>query len=140
MINNVTLLGRITHDLELKNTPNGVAVLAFTMAVDRGYTKQGEERQADFIRCVAWKQRAVFIEKHFKKGSMIAIEGRLQTRTYDDLNNVKHFVTEVIVSNISFTGERNNDNIKSSESKDIQEDIGDIDDFEVVISDEGTPF
>ena len=140
MINNVTLLGRITHDLEVKNTPSGVAVLAFTVAVDRGYTKQGEERQADFIRCVAWKQRAVFIEKYFKKGSMIAIEGKLQTRTYDDKNNVKHFITEVIVSNISFTGERNNDDAKSNDSKDYREEIGDIDDFEVVITDEGTPF
>ena len=140
MINNVTLLGRITHDLELKNTKKGVAVLSFTMAVDRGYTKQGEERQADFIRCVAWKQRAVFIEKYFKKGSMIAIEGRLQTSTYDDENNVKHFITEVIVRNISFTGERNNDNVQSTDSNNYQDEIGDIDDFEVVITDEGTPF
>lgn len=149
MINNVTLLGRITHDLEVKNTQSGVCVLTFTVAVDRNYTKQNEEKQVDFIRCVAWKQRATFINQYFKKGNMIAIEGRLQTRTYDDKNGVKHYITEVIVTNVSFTGERQHDVVKDSALNDEKLNcgeptndniIGSIDDYEVVISDEGVPF
>ena len=104
MLNKVIILGRLTQDPELRSTPSGTSVLQFTVAVDRNY-KQGEEKQADFINCVAWKQTAEFISKHFGKGRMIAIEGRLQSRTYDDKNGVKHFVTEVIVDKASFTGE-----------------------------------
>ena len=79
-LNKTIILGRITQDLELKQTPNGVSVLSFTVAVDRSYTK-GEEKQSDFISCVAWKERAEFISKYFGKGRMIALEGQLRTRT-----------------------------------------------------------
>lgn len=106
MINTAILMGRLTATPELKTTPSGTSVLAFTLAVDRSYVKQGEERQADFISCVAFKQTAEFIAKYFGKGAMIAVEGRLQSRTYDDKNGVKHYVTEVIVDNASFTGEK----------------------------------
>ena len=105
MLNKVILMGRITRDLELKQTPGGVSVLAFNIAVERGYAKQGEEREADFITCVAWRQQAEFISKYFSKGRMIAIEGNLRTRTYDDKNGSKHYVTEVYVDSVSFTGE-----------------------------------
>ena len=105
MLNRVILMGRITQDLEIRQTQGGVAVLSFTVAVDRGYVKQGEERQTDFINCVAWRQQAEFISRYFAKGRMIAIEGNLRTRTYDDKNGVKHYVTEVFVDNVSFTGE-----------------------------------
>lgn len=105
MLNRVILMGRLTHDLELKQTQSGAVVLAFTIAVDRGYTKLGEERQTDFINCVAWNQRAEFIGKYFAKGRMIAVEGQLRTRTYDDKNGTRHYVTEVFVDNTSFTGE-----------------------------------
>ena len=105
-LNYVALLGRITKDLELKSTQNGTSVLQFTVAVDRDFVKQGEERQADFINCVAFKQTAEFISKFFSKGRMIAVEGRLQTRSYDDKNGTKHNVTEVIVNKASFTGEK----------------------------------
>lgn len=153
MLNRVILMGRITQDLELKQTQSGISVLSFTVAVDRNYARQGEDRQTDFINCVAWRQRAEFINNYFAKGRMIAIEGNLQTRTYDDKNGVKHYVTEVIVDNASFTGEpkqqggstsstfstptqNNYNNTPSNESIAI----GDIDDFEVVISDDGVPF
>ncbi|MBQ1535084.1 MAG: single-stranded DNA-binding protein [Ruminococcus sp.] len=105
-LNYVALLGRITKDLELKSTQSGTSVLQFTVAVDRDFVKQGEERQADFINCVAFKQTAEFISKFFSKGRMIAVEGRLQTRSYDDKNGTKHNVTEVIINKASFTGEK----------------------------------
>ena len=109
MINNVTLMGRITAPLELKITSSGTSVLQFTVAVDRDYTDQNGERQADFISCVAWRQAAEFIFKYFGKGRMIALTGRLQSRTYDDKNGAKHYVTELIVNTASFTGEPKQD-------------------------------
>lgn len=105
MLNSVILLGRLTADPELRSTQNGTSVTQFTLAVDRDFVKQGEERQTDFISCVAWKQTAEFISKHFGKGNMLAVTGRLQSRTFDDKNGVKHYVTEVIVDKASFTGE-----------------------------------
>ena len=98
-------MGRITRDLELKTTPSGVSVLTFSIAVDRSFVRQGEERQADFITCVAWRQQAEFINRYFGKGRMIAVVGNLRTRTYDDKNGTKHYVTEVYVDEASFTGE-----------------------------------
>ena len=130
-LNFVALLGRITKDLELKSTQNGTSVLQFTVAVDRDYVRQGEERQADFISCVAFKQTAEFISKFFGKGRMIAVEGRLQTRSYDDKNGTKHNVTEVIVNKASFTGE------KVEQRQDAPE-LGEYDDG--VLSDEPVPF
>jgi single-strand DNA-binding protein len=131
-LNKTILLGRITQDLELKQTPNGVSVLSFTVAVDRNFTKQGEEKQSDFISCVAWKERAEFISRYFGKGRMIAVEGQLRTRTYEDKNGSKHYVTEVYVDNASFTGEKKTEN---------QPMIGNPDDYEDVLSDDGTvPF
>lgn len=106
MLNSVCLMGRLTADPELKATPSGVSVLQFTVAVDRSYVKQGEERQADFISCVAWRQTAEHIKRYFSKGSMIAVEGHLQTRTFEDKNGAKHYVTEVIVDGAHFTGEK----------------------------------
>lgn len=105
MLNSVILMGRLTADPELRSTQNGTSVSQFSLAVDRDFVKQGEERQTDFISCVAWKQTAEFISKHFGKGSMLAVTGRLQSRTFDDKNGVKHYVTEVIVDKASFTGE-----------------------------------
>lgn len=106
MLNRVILMGRITQDLELKSTASGVAVLTFTIAIDRSFVKQGEERQTDFITCVAWRNQAEFISRYFSKGRMIAIEGNLRSRTYDDKNGTKHYVTEVYVDSVSFTGEK----------------------------------
>lgn len=105
MLNRVILMGRITQDLEVKQTTSGVSVVTFNVAVDRSFVKQGEERQADFITCVAWRQQADFIGRYFGKGRMIALEGNLRTRTYDDKNGTKHYVTEVYVDSVSFTGE-----------------------------------
>lgn len=106
MLNRVILMGRITQDLELKTTQSGIAVLTFNLAVERNFVKQGEERQSDFITCVAWRQQAEFISRYFSKGRMIAIEGNLRSRTYEDKNGTKHYVTEVYVDSVSFTGEK----------------------------------
>ena len=106
MLNRVVLMGRITQDLELKTLSSGVATLSFTVAVERSYTPKGAERQTDFINCVAWRQNAEFISKYFGKGAMIAIEGSIQTRKYQDKTGANRTVTEVVVDNASFTGER----------------------------------
>lgn len=102
-LNKVIIMGRITHDLEMKQTQSGTAVLSFSVAVDR-YSKD-EEKAADFISCVAWNKIAEFIAKYFGKGRMIAITGTLHSRTYDDKNGTKHYVTEVYVDSADFTGE-----------------------------------
>lgn len=99
------IMGRITHDLEIRQTPSGVSVLQFTVAVDRNYSKGGE-KQTDFLNCVAWRNTAEHIGKWFSKGRMIAIDGHLQTRTYEDKNGTKHYITEIMVDSVYFTGEK----------------------------------
>ena len=137
-LNYCVLLGRLTSDPEVKSTQNGKTVATFTVAVDRGYVKQGEERQSDFIKCVAWEKVGQFVSSYFSKGRMIAIEGRLQTRTYDDNNGVKHYVTEVIVNQASFTGEKKSDNTNSVPSG--QPPIADVPAEFDSVSDAGVPF
>lgn len=103
MINNVTLMGRLTADPELRTTTGGNSVTSFTVAVDRNY-KNGDERQADFINCVAWRGTADFVSTYFKKGQMIALQGRIETRNYEDKNGNKRTAVEVIADNVSFCG------------------------------------
>ncbi len=104
MLNIVALMGRLVYDPELKTTQNGTNVCSFRVAVDRSFTRQGEQRQADFIDIVAWRQTAEFVSKYFQKGSMIAIEGSLQTRQYQDKNGNNRTATEVLASQVSFCG------------------------------------
>lgn len=106
MLNSVTLMGRLVADPELKTTQNGTSVASFRLAVERNYAPQGQERQADFIPCVAWRQTAEFIGKYFTKGRMIAVEGSLQSRNYEDKQGQKRTAIEVIVERVHFTGER----------------------------------
>ena len=142
MLNRVILMGRITQELDLKQTPSSVSVLTFNIAVERNFTKQGEEKQADFITCVAWRQQAEFINKYFGKGRMIAIEGNLRTRNYEDKNGTKHYVTEVYVDSVSFTGEakQGGNTQQSQPAQQNQAVIGDISDFEEILTDDGCPF
>ena len=107
MFNLVVLTGRLTADPELKTTTNGVSVSSFRIAVDRAYQKQGEERQADFIDIVAWRQTADFVCRYFKKGSMIAVQGSIQTRNYEDKQGNKRTAVEVVADNVSFCGSKN---------------------------------
>lgn len=100
-INCAILIGRMTADPELKQTPSGVSVTSFSIAVNRRYTK-GEEQQADFINIVAWRNTAEFITKYFKKGNAIFIKGSIQTRSWTDQNGNKHYTTEVIADEAQF--------------------------------------
>ncbi len=112
MLNRVVIMGRLTADPELRQTANGIATCSFTVACERSFAPKGQERQSDFISVVAWRQTAEFVSRYFSKGRMIAIEGALQTRTYDDKRHpeVRHYVTEVVADQVHFTGERANDN------------------------------
>ena len=106
MINMVALMGRLTYEPELRKTPSDVSVLRFQVACDRSYQRAGAERQADFIDCVAWKQTAEFISRYFHKGSMIAVEGTIQTSNYTDKNGNNRKQTEVLANNVSFCGSK----------------------------------
>lgn len=106
MYNNVTMMGRIVNDLELKVTPNGTSVCQFRIAVDRRYQTKGEERKTDFFNVVAWRKSAEFVTKWFAKGRMILVQGELQTRLYTDKNGNTATWYEIIADRISFTGEK----------------------------------
>lgn len=106
MLNKVVLIGRMTKDTEIRHTGSGKAVGSFTLAVDNGY---GENKTTDFINCVAWEKKAEFIEKYFGKGRMIVLVGRISTRTWEGEDGRKNYVTEVIVNEVSFAGEKKED-------------------------------
>ncbi len=106
MVNCAVIMGRLVADPELRTTSNGISVTSFAVAVDRGFVRQGEERQADFIDIIAWRQQAEFICKYFRKGSMIAIQGKIQTRTYEDRNGNKRKAVEIVADNVSFCGSK----------------------------------
>lgn len=112
MLNNAVIMGRICNDLDVRKTPSGVSVCRFAVAVDRSY-KQGEERQTDFIDVLAWRGTADFVGKYFSKGQMIAVQGSIQTGTYEK-DGVKRKTFEVVAENISFCGDK-------GESKPAQE-------------------
>lgn len=106
MINSVVLMGRLTYEPELKTTTSGLSVIRFQMAVDRNYQSQGQERQADFIDVVAWRQTAEFISRYFHKGSMIAVEGSIQTNNFTDRDGNKRKSVEVVANQVSFCGSK----------------------------------
>lgn len=146
-------MGRLTSDPELRQTPNGVSTCQFTVAVTRGYTSQNGERQSDFINVVAWRQTAEFVCRYFNKGRLILVEGELRTRTYDDKRypDVRHYVTEVFADNVSF-GETKGSAGGGYQQQTPQQpayqqsapapavSVGDLSDFEEVISDSDLPF
>lgn len=105
-LNKVILCGRLTSDTELKQTPNGVSVCQFSLAVNRKRIKDNPQ-QTDFINCVAWRQTAEFISKYFGKGSSLCVVGQIQTRSWTDQNNQKRYATEVVVDEASFVDSKN---------------------------------
>ncbi len=107
-MNKAILVGRLTADPELKATSNGVEVCSFSVAVDRRFAKEGEERKADFINCVAWRQTAQFISRFFSKGRMIGLVGSIQTRSWDDNKGNRRYATEVVVDEAYFTESKGN--------------------------------
>ena len=106
MLNVVAIMGRLVADPELRTTQSGTAVCSFRIACDRNFARQGEQRQADFIDIVAWRQQAEFVSKYFQKGSLIAIEGSLQTRQYQDKNGNNRTAVEVVANNVNFAGSK----------------------------------
>ena len=106
MLNRAILMGRLVADPELRQTPNGVSVCSFRIAVDRNYSRD-RERQTDFIDIVAWRQTAEFVSRYFTKGKMIIIEGSIQTRNYEDKNGNKRTAVEVVADNVQFGESKN---------------------------------
>lgn len=109
MINNVTLMGRLVAEPELRTTNSGKTVANFRIAVDRSYSKNGN-KEADFITIVCWEGTADFVSKYFSKGSMIALQGSIQTRNYEDNNGNKRTAFEVVAKEVSFCGGKNETN------------------------------
>ena len=107
MMNRVILVGRLTKDPELRYTPNGVAVASFTLAVNRAFTNQQGEREADFINCVVWRRPAENVANFLKKGSLAGVDGRIQTRSYDGQDGKRVYVTEVLAESVQFLEPRN---------------------------------
>ena len=149
-MNKVILIGRLSQDPEMRTTPNGVATTTFSVAVSRNFTNQNGERETDFFRCVAWRKQAENIAKYTQKGSQVAVEGRLQNRSYDAQDGTKRYVTEVIADNVSFLGSRGDGaNSSSSAPQNMENDVevneasnNPFEDFgeEVTLSDDDLPF
>ena len=113
MLNNCTIMGRLTRDVELRRTGSGVAVASFTLAVDRDFPdKQSGERETDFIDCVAWRSTAEFVQKYFSKGRMAVVSGRLQIRGWTDKDGHKRRTAEIVADNVYF-GDSKRDNESS---------------------------
>lgn len=112
-LNHITIMGRLTKDVELRRTGSGTAVASFTLAVDRDYAKDGDETKTDFIDCVAWKNTAEFVSKYFSKGRMAVVSGRLQIRSWTDKDGNKRRTAEVVADNVYF-----GDSKKDSDNKD----------------------
>lgn len=104
MLNVVAIMGRLVADPELKITPAGISVCTFRIACDRNFVQQGQQRQADFIDVVAWRHNADFLCKYFAKGSMVAVQGRLQTWQYQDRNGSNRTAVEVVADSLNFAG------------------------------------
>jgi single-strand DNA-binding protein len=111
MLNNAVVMGRICNDLEVRKTPSGVSVCRFTVAVERNF-KQGEERQTDFIDVLAWRGTADFLAKYFSKGQMIAVQGSIQTGSYEK-DGIKRRTFEIVADNVSFCGGKSESNASS---------------------------
>ena len=106
MLNSVIIMGRLTADPDLRTTNSGVSFCRFSVAVDRNFQKQGQERQTDFINCVSWRQQAEFISKYFRKGQMIAVQGQLQQNSFTDQQGNKRSSYEVLVDRANFCGSK----------------------------------
>ena len=102
MLNKTILMGRLTADPELRRTQNNTSVTSFTLAVNRSFTRQGEQPQADFIDVVAWSATAEFVSKWFRKGMLVAVAGRIQTRSYEDRQGNKRKAVEVVAEEVHF--------------------------------------
>ena len=151
MLNIAAIMGRLTADPELRQTPNGISVTSFSVAVGRSYVRQGGERETDFINVVAWRSTAEFVCRYFQKGQMIAVNGSIQTRNYVDKNGNNRTAFEIVADNVHFCESKasaqqsttfavpqppaaqQNSDVMSFES-------GSVGDFEEIASDDDLPF
>ena len=142
MLNCAVIMGRLTADPELRQTPSGVAVTRFSVAVDRGYVKAGEERKADFINVVCWRQTAEFVTRYFSKGSMIAVQGSIQTGSYEK-DGVKRSTFEIVADNVSFCGSKSESGTNTA-PRAVEAapsfSNGNVDDFSALADDDDLPF
>ena len=122
MLNKVILMGRLTADPELRQTPSGVYVATFRIAVDRSYSGRNGEKQTDFLDVVAWRNTAEFVSRYFTKGQMIVVEGSLQSRSYEDKNGQKRTAIEVVAQNVQF-GEPKRKDSPQPQSVDVEPDV-----------------
>lgn len=117
MLNKAILMGRLTHDPELRHTGTGKPVATFTVAIDNGY---GENKKTDFINCVAWNKTAEFVAKWFSKGQMIIVEGRISTRTWDGNDGRKNYATEVVAHEVQFGESKKTESTPKDTSDDFE--------------------
>lgn len=146
MLNNVILMGRLVADPEVRTTTTGKSVCTFRIAVERSFVKVGEQRQSDFITIIAWESTANFVSKYFSKGSMIALQGQIQTRNYEDKDGNKRTAFEVLAREVSFCGskaETNSANTAPTTAPAQEPSARQTDpypDFEEIDDDEDVPF
>lgn len=130
MLNTITVCGRICNDLELKTTPTGTEVLSFAIACERDFKDKGGEKQTDFIDVVAFKNTATFVSKYFAKGRMAIVNGRLQTRTWEDKNGNKRKAVEIIADNVYFADSKTDGGAVKTENtgnfEEVSNDYGDL--------------
>lgn len=143
-MNKVILMGRLTKDVEIRQTQNNLSVARFTIAVNRRFVKDGGQ-QADFINCIAWRKTGEFIARYFQKGSMIAVVGSIQTRSWDGNDGKKQYATEVIVDEAYFTGSKSGSGTKGNDTDFSDSSIDDLnsqygDDFATIGDEEDLPF
>lgn len=148
-MNKAILIGRLTKTPELRTTESGTSSATFTVAVNRAFTNANGERETDFVSCVAWRKQAENIAKYCTKGSLVAVEGRIQTRSYDAQDGTKRYVTEVIIENCTFLsgkGETSKEETKEpTDSEIVQAAMNGVDPFtefanETALSDDELPF
>ena len=152
-MNKAIIIGRLTKDPEMRTTTSGLTVTSFTVAVSRPFAEANGERGTDFLNCVVWRKQAENVAKYCQKGSQIAVEGRIQTRSYDAQDGSKRYVTEIVCDNVTFLGSRsdaaagasrayendmpmNNDIVTTDISEDPFKDFGN----EITLSDDDLPF
>ena len=139
-MNKVILMGRLTKDPEVRYTQtNNTLVASFSLAVNRRFARQGEERQADFINIVAWSKTGEFVSKYFKKGQQVGVVGRIQTRSWDDDQGQKHYVTEVIAEEAYFADSKRDGEASGFEDT-FGESVAQNADFQINSSDDDLPF
>ena len=139
-MNKVILMGRLTRDPEVRYTQtNNTLVASFSLAVNRRFVRQGEERQADFVNIVAWSKTGEFVSKYFKKGQQVAVVGRIQTRTWDDEQGQKHYVTEVVAEEAHFADSKRDGDVSGFENT-FGESVTQSAEFQITSSDDDLPF